>query len=71
MIFNIGCFTFEALYVIEAQKMKQEEIINGIIFNKELSNSPLLISWIQESEENRDVYIAYKNSSALIQKMFW
>lgn len=47
--------------------MKQEEIINEIIFNKELRNSPLLLSWILESEENRDVYIRYKNSSALMQ----
>lgn len=47
--------------------MKQEEIINEIIFNKELRNSPLLLSWIQESEENRDVYyISYKPDTSVM-----
>ena len=47
--------------------MKQEEIINDIVNNKELSKSPLLLSWIEASEDNLNAYIAYKNSNALLQ----
>lgn len=47
--------------------MKQEKIINEIISNKELMDSPLLLTWIQESEENLNAFIAYKNSHALTQ----
>ena len=46
--------------------MEQEEILNEIISNKELIDSPLLLAWIQESEDNRDAFIAYKNRHALL-----
>ena len=53
---------------MKAKNMEQEEkIINEIISNKELSQSTLLLSWIQESDENRTAYIAYKNTYALMQ----
>lgn len=45
----------------------EEEILNEIILNKELIDSPLLLAWIQESENNRDTFIAYKNRYALLQ----
>lgn len=47
--------------------MQEEEILNEIILNKELIDSPLLLAWIQESECNRDAFIAYKNRYALLQ----
>lgn len=47
--------------------MKTEDIINEVISNKDLKNSPSLMFWIQKSEKNRNEYIAYKNSTALIQ----
>lgn len=45
----------------------EERIINEIVSNKELSQSALLMSWIQESDENRAAYIEYKNKYALMQ----
>lgn len=47
--------------------MNQNEIINEILSDRELSSSPLLLSWIQESAENQNTYIVYKNSHALMQ----
>ena len=49
------------------KRMNQEEILNEIISNKELIDSPLLLSWIQESKDNHDAFIAYKNRQALLQ----
>lgn len=45
----------------------QEEIIKEIVSNKELCESPLLLSWIEQSEKNRNAYVRYKNSYALLQ----
>lgn len=56
------------MYVIEAQSMDKQTIINEIINNKELKDSPLLLTWICESDENRNLYIKYKNNYALMRE---
>ncbi|RIH64632.1 FecR family protein [Mariniphaga sediminis] len=48
--------------------MEQKEIIEKIINNEPLYRSEELISWIRESEANRDEYIRYKNAWALLQQ---
>lgn len=47
--------------------MTRKEVINEIISKKELTDSLLLLAWIQESEENRNAYIKLKNRHALMQ----
>ena len=48
--------------------MEQKEIIEKIIENEPLYRSKELLSWISESEENRNEYIRYKNTQALLQQ---
>ncbi|MFO8148429.1 MAG: FecR domain-containing protein [Gillisia sp.] len=48
--------------------MEQKEIIEKIIRNEPLFRSKELLSWIRESEENRDEFIRYKNTWAMLQQ---
>lgn len=46
--------------------MEQKKIIEKIIENEPLYRSKELLSWISESAENRDEFIRYKNTQALL-----
>jgi transmembrane sensor len=48
--------------------MEQKKIIEKIIKNEPLHRSKELLSWISESEENRNEYIRIKNTQALLQQ---
>lgn len=48
--------------------MEQKKIIEKIIKNEPLHRSKELLSWISESEDNRNEYIRFKNTRALLQQ---
>ncbi len=48
--------------------MKKEEVIERIIKNESSHRFKELLSWIQESEKNRNEFIQYKNVWALLQR---
>jgi len=48
--------------------MERETLIEKIVKSESLSHSKELLNWIEESDENRQEYIRYKNSWALLQR---